>query len=51
VHLPKEIIIEDFMWQSKPDGSAVLMMGGWEFWLPKEIVLTVKNCGQLNLDN
>jgi hypothetical protein len=39
------------MWQSKPDGSAVLMMGGWEFWLPKEIVLTVKNCGQLNLDN
>jgi hypothetical protein len=38
VHLPKDIVIEDFMWHPESDGSAVLMMGGWEFWLPKEVV-------------
>jgi hypothetical protein len=43
VHLPKDIIIEDFMWRPEPDGSSVLMMGGWEFWLPKEVVLEVKS--------
>lgn len=38
VHLPKDIVIEDFMWRPEADGSAVLMMGGWEFWLPKKVI-------------
>lgn len=40
VHLPKDIVIENFMWRPEADGSAVLMMGGWEFWLPKKVVET-----------
>jgi hypothetical protein len=48
VHLPKDIVIEDFMWRSESDGSAVLMMGGWEFWLPKEIVLAVNGITSQN---
>jgi hypothetical protein len=41
VHLPKDIVIEDFIWRPESDGSAVLMMGGWEFWLPKDVIEAV----------
>lgn len=43
VHLPKEIIIEAFMWRHLEDGSGYFMMGGWEFWLPREVVLASAN--------